>query len=124
MTSRAGVSAGLLLFRRRQGGSGGGAAGGPQLFLAHPGGPFWSNRDIGAWTIPKGTVEEGEELLDAARREFREETGIEAQPPFIPLGATHRLENIGSEPLHLIEIQSGHYLGEDDIVRFEDSYGR
>jgi len=87
VTSRAGVSAGLLLFRRRQGGSGGGAAGGPQLFLAHPGGPFWSNRDIGAWTIPKGTVEEGEELLDAARREFREETGIEAQPPFIPLGA-------------------------------------
>lgn len=79
MTSRAGVSAGMLLFRRRNGA--------PQIFLAHPGGPFWSNRDVGAWTIPKGTVEDGEDLLDAARREFREETGIEPQPPFIPLGA-------------------------------------
>ncbi len=48
----------------------------------------------------------------------------ENESTFIPLGATHRLENIGSEPLHLIEVQSGHYLGEDDIVRFEDSYGR
>ncbi len=79
MTSRAGVSAGMLLFRRRDGG--------PQILLAHPGGPFWSSRDIGAWTIPKGIVEEGEDLLDAARREFREETGIEPVPPFIPLGA-------------------------------------
>ena len=79
MTTRAGVSAGMLLFRRRPGG--------PQFFLAHPGGPFWSNRDVGAWTIPKGVVEEGEEILDAARREFREETGIEPSPPFIPLGA-------------------------------------
>jgi mannose-1-phosphate guanylyltransferase/mannose-6-phosphate isomerase len=43
---------------------------------------------------------------------------------YIPLGAKHRLENIGSEPLHLIEVQSGSYLGEDDIVRFEDTYGR
>ena len=48
----------------------------------------------------------------------------ENESTFIPLGAKHRLENIGSEPLHLIEVQSGHYLGEDDIVRFEDSYGR
>ena len=42
----------------------------------------------------------------------------------IPLGAKHRLENMGPEPLHLIEVQSGAYLGEDDIVRFEDTYGR
>ncbi len=48
----------------------------------------------------------------------------ENESTFIPLGAKHRLENIGSEPLHLIEVQSGRYLGEDDIVRFEDSYGR
>ena len=48
----------------------------------------------------------------------------ENQSTFIPLGAKHRLENIGMEPLHLIEVQSGAYLGEDDIVRFEDSYGR
>ncbi len=48
----------------------------------------------------------------------------ENESTFIPLGAKHRLENIGTEPLHLIEVQSGNYLGEDDIVRFEDSYGR
>ena len=48
----------------------------------------------------------------------------ENESTFIPLGARHRLENIGTEPLHLIEVQSGNYLGEDDIVRFEDSYGR
>jgi mannose-1-phosphate guanylyltransferase/mannose-6-phosphate isomerase len=43
---------------------------------------------------------------------------------FIPLGSKHRLENIGEQPLELIEVQSGDYLGEDDIVRFEDKYGR
>ncbi|MES2256292.1 MAG: mannose-1-phosphate guanylyltransferase/mannose-6-phosphate isomerase [Pseudomonadota bacterium] len=48
----------------------------------------------------------------------------ENQSTFIPLGAKHRLENTGTEPLHLIEVQSGRYLGEDDIIRFEDSYGR
>ena len=45
-------------------------------------------------------------------------------PPIIPLGSSHRLENPGKVPLHLIEVQSGAYLGEDDIVRFEDTYGR
>jgi len=49
---------------------------------------------------------------------------MENQSTYIPLGAKHRLENTGSEPLHLIEVQSGSYLGEDDIVRFEDTYGR
>ena len=78
MTRRGGESAGLLLFRRR-----GGAL---EVFLAHPGGPFWKNKDAGAWTIPKGLVDEGEELLDAARREFREETGVEPAGPFLPLG--------------------------------------
>jgi mannose-6-phosphate isomerase-like protein (cupin superfamily) len=48
----------------------------------------------------------------------------ENQSTYIPLGTKHRLENIGQEPLHLIEVQSGSYLGEDDIVRFEDTYGR
>jgi mannose-6-phosphate isomerase-like protein (cupin superfamily) len=43
---------------------------------------------------------------------------------YIPLGAVHRLENVGEDPLHIIEVQSGGYLGEDDIVRLEDSYGR
>lgn len=76
---RPNVSAGLLLFRR--------GAAGVEVFLAHPGGPFWAGRDEGAWTIPKGLVEEGEEPLAAARREFREETGIEPGEPFLPLGS-------------------------------------
>jgi mannose-1-phosphate guanylyltransferase/mannose-6-phosphate isomerase len=49
---------------------------------------------------------------------------FENQSTYIPLGTRHRLENPGEEPLHLIEVQSGSYLGEDDIVRFEDNYGR
>jgi predicted NUDIX family NTP pyrophosphohydrolase len=78
MPKRATVSAGLLLFRR--------ASDGIEVFLAHPGGPFWRQRDAGAWTIPKGVVNEGEELLVAARREFQEETGVRAEGPFLPLG--------------------------------------
>jgi predicted NUDIX family NTP pyrophosphohydrolase len=72
-------SAGLLLFRRTPRGL--------ELFLAHPGGPFWQQRDEGAWTIPKGLAEAGEDTLMAARREFEEETGIEPAEPFIPLGS-------------------------------------
>lgn len=76
------VSAGLLLFRRNSAGL--------ELFLAHPGGPFWRGRDLGAWTIPKGLVAPGEELLDAARREFHEETGILPREPFLPLGSVRQ----------------------------------
>lgn len=79
MSGRTAVSAGLLLFRR--------ASQSIEVFLAHPGGPFWTAREAGAWTIPKGAVEDGEDLLDAARREFLEETGITATGPFIPLGS-------------------------------------
>jgi predicted NUDIX family NTP pyrophosphohydrolase len=79
---RPNLSAGLLLYRRRQGEL--------QVFLAHPGGPFWRERDAGAWTIPKGVVDEGEELLDAARREFEEETGIVPEGPFLPLGSVRQ----------------------------------
>jgi predicted NUDIX family NTP pyrophosphohydrolase len=61
-------AAGLLLFRRRDADL--------EVFLAHPGGPFWANRDEGAWTIPKGLVDEGEDPCGAALREFEEETGI------------------------------------------------
>ena len=82
MKSTKNVSAGLLLFRR--------AAGGLEFFLAHPGGPFWKNRDAGAWTIPKGLVEPGEDPLAAACREFQEETGIEPQGPFWPLGTVRQ----------------------------------
>ena len=71
-------SAGLLMFRRS----------GPEIevFLVHPGGPFWAKKDAGAWMIPKGEYVDGELPLDAARREFREETGFEASGEFIELG--------------------------------------
>lgn len=82
MGKRAGVSAGLLLFRRGEGGV--------EVFLAHPGGPFWAKRDAGAWTIPKGLVDEGEDPLDAARREFQEETGIRPAGEFLPLGSVRQ----------------------------------
>lgn len=72
------LSAGLLLFRRTNHGV--------EVLLAHPGGPFWAKRDAGAWTLPKGEVGPDEDPLDAARREFHEETGGHAAPPFIPLG--------------------------------------
>jgi predicted NUDIX family NTP pyrophosphohydrolase len=71
-------SAGLLMFR--------GSGDRLEVLLAHPGGPFWANRHAGAWTIPKGGLRRGEEPLDAAGREFREETGFEPTGPFLPLG--------------------------------------
>lgn len=79
MAKTTAVSAGLLLFRRT-----GGAL---EVFLAHPGGPFWARRDAAAWTIPKGIINPGEEPLAAAQREFQEETGIVPAGPFLPLGS-------------------------------------
>jgi len=55
------------------------------VLLAHPGGPFFKNKDEGAWSIPKGEVEPGEDLLETAKREFEEETGITPKGPFIAL---------------------------------------
>jgi len=71
-------SAGILLYKR---------LGGELLvLLAHPGGPFWQKRDYGAWTIPKGEFDSDEAPEDAARREFREELGVEAVGTLQPLG--------------------------------------
>jgi len=56
-----------------------------EVFLVHPGGPFWAKKDLGAWSIPKGEYSEGEDPLHAARREFQEETGFVAEGQFIPL---------------------------------------
>ncbi len=58
-----------------------------EVFLVHPGGPFWAKRDLGAWSIPKGEYGAGEEALAAAEREFLEETGKRAEGPFRLLGA-------------------------------------
>ena len=57
-----------------------------EVLLAHPGGPFWAARDAASWTLPKGAVDEGEDPLAAAQREFNEETGFTARPPFRLLG--------------------------------------
>jgi len=59
--------------------------GGPEFLLVHPGGPFWGKKDAAAWTIPKGEIQEGEEPLAAARREFAEELGFPAEGDFIEL---------------------------------------
>jgi len=73
------ISAGLLMYRIRDGVL--------QVLLAHPGGPLFRNKDEGAWSIPKGEIEPGEDLLDAAQREFEEETGIKPSGPFVPLAS-------------------------------------
>ena len=54
--------------------------------LVHPGGPFWAKKDAGSWSIPKGLADEGEDLLAAAKREFREETGMAVEGVFLDLG--------------------------------------
>lgn len=73
------TSAGLMMYRLDKNGL--------EVFLAHPGGPFFKNKENGYWGIPKGEVEPGEDLLAAAVREFAEETGYSPEAPFIPLGS-------------------------------------
>ena len=72
-------SVGLLLFRRTNGAL--------EVFLIHPGGPFWAKKDKGAWAIPKGEYKKQEDLLAAAKREFHEETGFTAAGAFLDLGS-------------------------------------
>jgi predicted NUDIX family NTP pyrophosphohydrolase len=75
-------SAGLLMYRRRDGQV--------EVFLVHPGGPFWAKKDIGAWSICKGEYAESELPLEAAKREFQEETGFTAQGSFHELGVVQQ----------------------------------
>ena len=70
-------SAGILMYRN--------SPAGPEYFLVHPGGPFWKNKDTGAWSIPKGQFEDGEDPLKTAQREFQEETGLSVEGEFIEL---------------------------------------
>lgn len=72
-------SAGLLLFKKSKEGL--------LYFLVHPGGPFWKNKDLGSWSIPKGEVSDDEDALERAKIEFQEETGQEIAGEFIPLSA-------------------------------------
>ena len=71
------VSAGLLVYRRKDART--------EFLLGHPGGPLWARKDLGAWMVPKGLVEPGEAPIDAALREFEEETGLAAPAPGRPL---------------------------------------
>ena len=80
-------SAGLLLYRVS-------AEGVLEVLLAHPGGPFWAKKDDGAWSIPKGEYEPGDDALATARREFREETGFDP-PPGDPVGLGERRQPSG-----------------------------
>jgi predicted NUDIX family NTP pyrophosphohydrolase len=73
------VSAGLLMFRR--------TAGGVEVLLAHPGGPFFRNKDEGAWTIPKGEVDADEDLSERAKIEFEEELGTKTPGELVPIGS-------------------------------------
>ncbi len=71
------TSAGLLMYRKREGRL--------EVLLVHPGGPFFARKDDGAWSIPKGIAADDEELLEAAQREFGEETGLEPHGPYLLL---------------------------------------
>ena len=79
MSKRAKQSAGLLMFRE--------SGESHEVFLVHPGGPYWAKKDEGVWTLPKGEYDDGEEPLAAAQREFQEETGFLASGPFLELGS-------------------------------------
>lgn len=85
-------SAGLLLYRRRNGRL--------DLFLAHPGGPFWAGKDDGVWSIPKGLYEADEEPLAAARREFQEETGTLLDASVAAFIALGELKQKGGKIVH------------------------
>ena len=83
-------SAGLALYRWRNGGI--------ELLLVHPGGPYWAKKDDGAWSFPKGEIEDGEQPADVARRELREETGCEAAGELQSLGS---VKQAGGKTVHL-----------------------
>ncbi len=88
------TSAGLLIYRRQ-----GGAL---EVFLVHPGGPFWANKDAAAWSIPKGEFDPAEDPLDAARREFEEETGLKMAGEFTPLAPVRQA---GGKVVHAFALE-------------------
>jgi len=83
------VSAGLMMYRRR--------AGALEVFLVHPGGPYHAGKDAGGWSVPKGELEDGDDLLQTAIREFSEETGKDAEGPYTPLGS---IKQRGGKTVH------------------------
>lgn len=76
------ISAGILVYRRKNN-----QENNIEVLLAHPGGPLWSKKDLGFWGIPKGEIKDNEDLLEAAKREFQEETNLNIENHFFPLGS-------------------------------------
>jgi predicted NUDIX family NTP pyrophosphohydrolase len=91
----AAVSAGLLPYRRRDGTL--------EVFLVHPGGPFWAKKDVGAWSIAKGEASLNEDLLCCARREFAEETGLAIDGDFVALG---QVRQSGGKMVHAWAVEA------------------
>lgn len=102
------LSAGILMYRRR--------GDTLQVLLGHPGGPYWRNRDAGAWMIPKGEVAEGEAPEAAARREFREELGVAVTGVLQPLG---RVRQRGGKDVEAFAIAGDFDVGSLHSNRFE-----
>lgn len=90
------ISSGLLLYRQRPGQP-------AEVFLLHPGGPFFAKKDKGWWSIPKGLPEEGESLEDAALREFKEETGYTFSAELLPLGS---VKQKGGKTVHAFALKN------------------
>jgi predicted NUDIX family NTP pyrophosphohydrolase len=101
------ISAGLVAFRR---------APAFEVLLAHPGGPFWARKDDGAWTIPKGLVEPGENSAAAARREFREETSLTADGELIALAPVNQRSG---KIVHAFAVEADLELGAFSSNTFE-----
>lgn len=101
------MSAGLLAYRRRNG---------LEVLLAHPGGPFWAKKDDGVWTIPKGLVEAGDDLVGAARREFTEETGLIADGELVALAPVNQKSG---KIVHAFAFEADFDLGQFASNEFE-----
>jgi predicted NUDIX family NTP pyrophosphohydrolase len=101
------ISAGILAFRRKPA---------PEVLLAHPGGPFWAKKDDGVWTIPKGLVEPGEDLVAAARREFTEETNLTAEGELLALTPVNQKSG---KRVHAFVVEADFDLGAFSSNTFE-----
>ena len=101
------ISAGILAFRREKE---------LEVLLAHPGGPFWSKKDAGAWTIPKGLVEAGDDIVVAARREFTEETSLFTKGAMLELSPVRQKNG---KLVHAFALEADFDLGQFASNTFE-----
>jgi predicted NUDIX family NTP pyrophosphohydrolase len=101
------ISAGIVAFRRKPA---------LEVLLAHPGGPFWAKKDAGVWTIPKGLVEPGDDLVATARREFTEETNLTAEGELVALMPVNQKSG---KVVHAFAIEADFELGAFSSNTFE-----